>query len=73
MLTEPIIEVENLSAAFDGRPVLTDVSFRIYPNQVTIILGGSGSGKSTVMKHLIGLYPVGRLRAGVWPPAGKIG
>ena len=58
MLTEPIIEVENLSAGFDGRPVLTDVSFRAYPNQVTIILGGSGSGKSTVMKHLIGLYPV---------------
>lgn len=58
MLTEPIIEVENLSAAFEGRAVLREVSFRAYPNQVTIILGGSGSGKSTVMKHLIGLYPV---------------
>jgi phospholipid/cholesterol/gamma-HCH transport system ATP-binding protein len=53
-----IIEVQNLSAAFGEKEVLSDVSFSAYENQITIILGSSGCGKTTVMKHLIGLYPV---------------
>ncbi|NOX36826.1 MAG: ATP-binding cassette domain-containing protein [Calditrichaeota bacterium] len=54
----PIIDVSHLSATLGERQVLTDVSFRVYPNQVTVILGSSGCGKTTVLKHLIGLYPI---------------
>ncbi|RMD86261.1 MAG: ATP-binding cassette domain-containing protein [Calditrichaeota bacterium] len=53
-----IIEVKNLSARFGEHRVLTEVSFSAYENQITVIIGESGSGKTTVLKHLIGLYPV---------------
>lgn len=56
--SKEIIQVKNLQASFAERTVLQDVSFSIYPNQVTVILGGSGSGKTTILKHLIGLMPV---------------
>lgn len=53
-----IIEVENLSARFGNRLILEEVSFSIFPNQITIILGRSGCGKTTVLKYLVGLYPL---------------
>ncbi|MCB0281096.1 MAG: ATP-binding cassette domain-containing protein [Calditrichae bacterium] len=57
MKTE-IIKVENLEAAFDGKRILKGVSFTAYQNEITVILGTSGCGKTTLMKHLIGLYKV---------------
>ncbi len=55
---EKVIEVRNLFASFDDKVVLSDVSFSALKGQVTVILGGSGSGKTTVLKHLLGLYHV---------------
>ena len=54
--TEPIIRVEDFHAAYEGKTVLREVSFDIYPGEVFIVAGGSGCGKSTVLKHMIGLY-----------------
>ena len=53
-----IIEVRNLSATFGNREILSDISFNVYQGQITVILGSSGSGKTTILKHLIGLYPI---------------
>ena len=61
-MTEALINVENLSATFNDRAILSQVSFSAFSGQVTIILGRSGCGKTTVLKHLIGLYPVQRGR-----------
>jgi phospholipid/cholesterol/gamma-HCH transport system ATP-binding protein len=58
MNNQPIIKVTGLSKAFGERQVLEDISFTINHEEVTVILGGSGSGKSTILKHLLGLYPV---------------
>jgi len=60
MATEPLIRVEDLTAAYDDRVVLQDISFEVFPGEVFVILGGSGSGKSTLLKHMIGLYPPAR-------------
>ena len=57
-MKEALISVRNLSAWFGERQVLRDVSFTVYRNEVTVILGSSGCGKTTTLKHLIGLYPV---------------
>lgn len=58
MSLNKIIEIKDLNAQFDDRKVLSDISLKIYENQITVILGGSGSGKTTLLKHIIGLYPV---------------
>ena len=55
---EPVIEVEHVDAGYPGVTVLKDVSFTVRRGEVFVLLGGSGCGKSTIMKHLIGLNPV---------------
>ncbi len=52
----PIIEVENLTARFGDDTIFADVSFQVFQGEILVILGGSGCGKTTLLKHLIGLY-----------------
>ena len=54
--SKTIIEVKNLTIGYDGCILLNDLDFAIKKGEIFIILGGSGCGKSTVLKHLIGLY-----------------
>jgi len=56
--TDSIITVEHLDAGYPGVKVLQDVNFSVRRGEVFALLGGSGCGKSTMMKHLIGLNPV---------------
>ncbi len=60
---EPIIRVENFTAAYEGNVVIDDINFSINRGEVFVILGGSGCGKTTLLKHIIGLYK---------PAAGRI-
>ena len=57
-MAEPIIRVEGLTAGYEGRTILENISFDVRRGEVFVILGGSGCGKSTLLKHMIGLYPV---------------
>jgi phospholipid/cholesterol/gamma-HCH transport system ATP-binding protein len=52
----PAIRVERFRAAYAGRTVLQDLTFDVAAGEVFVIAGGSGSGKSTVLKHVIGQY-----------------
>ena len=54
-MAEPIIQVKNLVAAYDGRIVLVGINLDIYPGESIVILGRSGCGKSTLLRHMIGL------------------
>ena len=51
----PAVAFEHVSLAFDDVIVLRDVSFLIRAERLTILLGGSGSGKSVVLKLILGL------------------
>ncbi|MCP4267754.1 MAG: ATP-binding cassette domain-containing protein [Candidatus Brocadiaceae bacterium] len=55
-IKEPIIRVENLTAAYEETVVFDNISFDVCKGEVFVILGGSGCGKSTLMKQMIGLY-----------------
>lgn len=55
--SQPAIEVRNLSAGYERKIILRDLSFTVPQGQIVTVLGGSGCGKSTLLKHLIGLYP----------------
>lgn len=52
---EAVIEVRNLSVGYDEQVILRDVNFSIQPATITVILGGSGCGKTTLLRSLIGL------------------
>ena len=52
----PVISVRNLRIGYGARVLLDDVSFDIWRGEIVVILGGSGSGKSSLMKSMIGLY-----------------
>ncbi len=51
----PMIEVRNLKKSFGGRAVLKGMNIVVERGEVLVILGGSGMGKSVLMKHIIGL------------------
>src|SRR6188472_2898006 len=51
----PVVRVEHVALAFDDKVVLEDVSFTLAKGHTVIILGASGSGKSTTLKIITGL------------------
>lgn len=50
-----MIEVKNVSKYFGGQPVLKNISTSFYEGKVNLVIGRSGSGKTVLMKCLIGL------------------
>ena len=57
MVTQPekIIQVKNLTGGYGETVILKDITFDVHQGEVFIILGGSGCGKSTMLKFMIGL------------------
>jgi len=47
--------VRGLRKSFDGQEVLKGIDFSVQPGEIFVIMGPSGSGKSVLLKHLIGL------------------
>src|SRR5947199_5220859 len=50
----PIIEVSNLVRQFGDRTVLKDICFQVDRGETLVIMGGSGCGKITLLRHIIG-------------------
>ncbi len=62
-MTEPAIEVNDLTVAYHERPVLWDMDVRVRAGALTAIVGPNGAGKTTLIKAILGL---------VSPAAGRI-
>jgi len=74
----PLIEFKEVTKRFGSRTVLDQVNLKIYENQITTIMGKSGTGKSVLLKHIIGLLspdagtilfrgkPVHQMKKGEW-------
>jgi len=51
-----MIDVQDLYKSFSGFPVLKGINLRMMEGTTTVVLGGSGSGKTVLMKHIMGLF-----------------
>jgi phospholipid/cholesterol/gamma-HCH transport system ATP-binding protein len=57
---EPVIEINNLVKSFGTQAVLTDLSMKLFNGENLVVLGKSGSGKSVLIKCIVGLlHPEG--------------
>ena len=54
-MADPVISVESLTVQYGDHRVLDGVSLNIEAGEVMALLGGSGSGKTTMLRHIIGL------------------
>jgi phospholipid/cholesterol/gamma-HCH transport system ATP-binding protein len=54
---DALITVKDLDVGYDGEVVLQGLDFAVQPKEITVVLGRSGCGKSTILKTLIGLMP----------------
>jgi len=52
-----LLAVEDLEMRFGDRLIQTGISFTVEPGTIFAIMGGSGCGKTTLLKHLVGLLP----------------
>ena len=74
----PLVEFRDVTKRFGDRTVFDGINLRIYENQITTIIGKSGTGKSVLLKHIIGLLkpdggailfqgkPVDEMKKGEW-------
>ena len=52
----PEVVVEDLCKSFDGKPVLSGVSLTVGRGEIVAIVGGSGCGKTVLLKHIAGHF-----------------
>ncbi|HEV7764111.1 MAG TPA: ABC transporter ATP-binding protein [Thermoanaerobaculia bacterium] len=54
---EPFVEFQDVYKAYGVKSVLRGANLKVYRGEVLVILGGSGTGKSVTLRHMLGLEP----------------
>jgi len=54
----PLLVVENLSAGYERKKILEDISFSAYPGEIIALMGDNGCGKTTLLLALLGVLPL---------------
>ncbi len=54
-MSKPIIQIEHVSAEYDGKQVLKDINLTVYQDDYLGIIGPNGGGKTTLMRLILGL------------------
>ena len=54
-MVQPLIRFKNTSKRFGDTVVLDGINLNIFKGEITTIIGKSGTGKSVLLKHIIGL------------------
>jgi phospholipid/cholesterol/gamma-HCH transport system ATP-binding protein len=52
-----LLECKDVVVGYDGKPLLEGVNFTIHKGEIVVLLGGSGCGKSTMLRAITGLLP----------------
>ena len=52
---QPVLEFQNVSIAFNDEPALIDISFKLNQDEMILLTGESGSGKSVLLRLAMGL------------------
>ena len=58
MLEPARLDIENVTIAYDGTPILRDLTFQVPHGAQVAVVGPNGAGKSTLFKALVGLLPL---------------
>lgn len=56
-ITQPVLEIHDLTVAYDKKPVLWDIDLSIPKGKLAGIIGPNGAGKSTLIKSIMGIVP----------------
>ncbi|MFS0613658.1 ABC transporter ATP-binding protein [Lederbergia ruris] len=51
----PLLDIKNVTGGYTKKPVIQDLSFQVAAGQIVGLIGLNGAGKSTTIKHIIGL------------------
>jgi manganese/iron transport system ATP-binding protein len=72
---QPTVAIEGVTAGYDHRPALTDISLSVSPGSLLAVIGPNGAGKSTLLKLIAGIIKpwTGRLTVLGGPPGSSAG
>lgn len=57
-MSHVVLDVQNISYRFESRPVLENISFQLFHGEMLGLVGPNGSGKTVLLKVLLGLLPL---------------
>ncbi|MBO6851820.1 MAG: zinc ABC transporter ATP-binding protein ZnuC [Marinobacter sp.] len=57
-MTEPLVALDQLTVAFDGRPIVDRVSLTLHRGDIITVIGPNGAGKTTLIKAILGIQKV---------------